>query len=102
MPDVLEMPYRPTIIGADLPRKEGYNYILAGPTCLAGDIIGEYSFANPLQEGDRIVFTDMAIYTMVKTNMFNGINLPSIVFADKEGRTKTIRNFGYTDFISRL
>lgn len=102
MPDVLEMPYRPQIIGASTPGEYRNDYLLAGPTCLAGDVIGEYSFQRPLQEGDRVVFTDMAIYTMVKNNMFNGVNLPSIVLADLAGRCRVIREFGYEDFTSRL
>ena len=106
MPDVLEMPYRPHIIGsADPSRKTcGYPHIfrLGGPTCLAGDVIGDYAFARPLSPGDRLVFTDMAHYTMVKNNTFNGIGLPSILLHALDGSIKTIRAFGYEDFKHRL
>lgn len=102
MPDVLEMPYRPEIIGAGKPGEYGYTYRLGGNTCLAGDIIGDYSFRQPLKPGDRLVFCDMAHYTMVKNNTFNGINLPSIaLFNDKEG-IKVLKSFRYEDFKSRL
>ena len=99
MPDVLEMPYRPDVIG-DTPTGK-YKYRLGSMTCLAGDVIGEYAFDRPLHEGDKIIFTDMAIYTMVKNNTFNGMPLPKII-ADSEGAYKTIRSFDYTDFKSRL
>jgi len=102
MPDVLEMPYRPGIVGAGQPGEKPYTYRLGGPTCLAGDIIGDYSFSRPLRIGDRLVFCDMAIYSMVKNNTFNGMNLPSIAIADTEGRVRLIRNFGYEDFKMRL
>ena len=102
MPDVLEMPYRPDVIGSDYPKKKAHTYRLAGPTCLAGDIIGDYSFDQPLKPGDRLVFRDMAIYTMVKNNTFNGINLPSIALAKKDGSVKLVKAFGYDDFKSRL
>ena len=86
MPDVLEMPYRPQIIGAGLPNEKTYTYRLGGPTCLAGDIIGDYSFDAPLKEGDKLIFCDMAHYTMVKNNTFNGMNLPSIaLYSQKNG-----------------
>lgn len=102
MPDVLEMPYRPDIINAGRPGEYPYTYRLGGNTCLAGDIIGDYSFREPLIPGDKLVFCDMAHYTMVKNNMFNGINLPSIaLFNEKEG-IKMIRRFGYEDFAKRL
>ncbi len=102
MPDVLEMPYRPNIIGAGQPNEKPYTYRLGGPTCLAGDIIGDYSFDRPLKAGDRLVFCDMAIYTMVKNNTFNGMPLPSIVLKTADGTYKTVRSFGYEDFKSRL
>ena len=102
MPDVLEMPYRPEIIGAALPQKKEYTYRLGGPTCLAGDIIGDYSFDKPLQVGDRLIFCDMAHYTMVKNNTFNGMNLPSIALADRNNNIKIIKSFGYEDFKNRL
>lgn len=102
MPDVLEMPYRPPIRGAGEPGEKAYTYRLAGPTCLAGDVIGDYSFDRPLQPKDLIVFEDMALYTMVKTNTFNGMPLPSIVWRDREKRQYLIRAFGYEDFKCRL
>ncbi|HPG30732.1 MAG TPA: carboxynorspermidine decarboxylase [bacterium] len=104
MPDVLEMPYRPFIIGSGKAdeKKFAYRYRLGGPTCLAGDVIGDYSFAKKLKYGDRLVFTDMAHYTMVKNNMFNGINLPAIIVYDSNRKMKTIRKFGYDDFKNRL
>ena len=102
MPDVLEMPYRPNIIDAGMPGEHPYTYRLGGLTCLAGDIIGDYSFKQPLKAGDRLVFCDMAHYTMVKNNMFNGVNLPSIALFNEEEGVKIIRQFGYEDFKSRL
>lgn len=102
MPDVLEMPYRPHIIGAGLPNEKTYTYRLGGPTCLAGDIIGDYSFDVPLKEGDKLIFCDMAHYTMVKNNTFNGMNLPSIAFYSQENGLQIIKQFGYEDFKSRL
>lgn len=101
MPDVLEMPYRPEIVDAKPPGELAYTYRLGGPTCLAGDIIGDYSFENALQMGDRLVICDMAIYSMVKNNTFNGMNLPSIAFQDKETIT-IVKEFGYMDFKNRL
>jgi carboxynorspermidine decarboxylase len=102
MPDVLEMPYRPNILGAGKPEEKAYVYRLGGNTCLAGDIIGDYSFDRPLKPGDRLVFCDMAHYTMVKNNTFNGVNLPSIaLFNEREG-VKVIKGFGYEDFKTRL
>lgn len=102
MPDVLEMPYRPYIIGAGLPNEKMYTYRLGGPTCLAGDIIGDYSFDAPLKEGDKLIFCDMAHYTMVKNNTFNGMNLPSIALYSQENGLQIIKQFGYEDFKSRL
>jgi len=102
MPDVIEMPYRPNIIGAGKPDEYPHVYRLGGLTCLAGDIIGDYSFKEPLKQGDRLVFCDMAHYTMVKNNTFNGVGLPSIaLYTEKEG-IKIIKKFGYEDFESRL
>ncbi len=101
MPDVLEMPYRPPIIGAKEAGKLPYTYRFGGPTCLAGDIIGDYSFEKPLHIGEQITFQDMAIYTMVKTNTFNGINLPDIVLKNNEGM-HLVKRFGYEDFKGRL
>ena len=102
MPDVLEMPYRPNIIDSGMPGEHAYKYRLGGVTCLAGDIIGDYSFKQPLKPGDKLVFTDMAHYTMVKNNTFNGVNLPSIALYSEAEGIKIIRQFGYEDFVTRL
>lgn len=102
MPDVIEMPYRPPIKGAGKPGEKRYTYRLGGPTCLAGDVIGDYSFARRLKPGDEVVFGDMAIYTMVKNNTFNGMPLPSIAIKRKSGRIGLLRAFGYEDFKRRL
>lgn len=102
MPDVLEMPYRPPLKDAGDPAERPYVYRLAGPTCLAGDVIGDYSFAHPLKPGDRLEFQDMAIYTMVKNNTFNGMKLPDIVLEHEGGECEIIKTFGYEDFKSRL
>ena len=102
MPDVIEMPYRPFIINSGLPNEKAYTYKLGGPTCLAGDIIGDYSFDQPIKIGDKLIFTDMAHYSMVKNNTFNGINLPSIaVYTEKDG-VEVIKRFQYEDFKNRL
>lgn len=102
MPDVLEMPYRPPLRNAGTPGEKPYTYRLAGPTCLAGDVIGDYSFDRSLQPGDLLVFEDMAIYTMVKNNTFNGMKLPSIALLKADGTVEIVRTFGYSDFKSRL
>lgn len=102
MPDVLEMPYRPPLMDAGDPGEKTFTYRLAGPTCLAGDVIGDYSFDKPLEEKKRLVFEDMALYTMVKTNTFNGMPLPSIVYRDAGGTCRIIREFSYEDFKGRL
>lgn len=102
MPDVLEMPYRPEIVGAGALGEFPHPYRLGGPTCLAGDVIGDYSFPEPLKTGDRLVFRDMAIYTMVKNNTFNGISLPSLLLYGEQEGFRMIRSFGYEDFRSRL
>jgi carboxynorspermidine decarboxylase len=103
MPDVLEMPYRPRIFGAGEPGEFSYSYKLGGTSCLAGDVIGEYSFPQPLQIGDQLVFADMAHYTMVKTTTFNGVPHPDIAIYDPEqGGTRVVRRFGYEDFRNRL
>ncbi|MCD8094618.1 MAG: carboxynorspermidine decarboxylase [Ruminococcus sp.] len=102
MPDVLEMPYRPEIIGAGKPNEREYTYRLGGNTCLAGDIIGDYSFEKPLKAGDRLALCDMAIYTMVKNNTFNGMPLPSIYLENEDGTLELVREFGYEDFKSRV
>lgn len=104
MPDVLEMPYTPPLSGAgiiDSPEKE-FDYRLGGNTCLAGDIIGNYRFDHEIQIGERLTFCDMAIYSMVKNNTFNGIPLPSIYAMDKNGDCRLIKSFGYSDFKERL
>ena len=102
MPDVLEMPYRPQILDAKEPGKKEYTYRLGDPTCLARDIIGDYSFSQPLSVGDRLVFCDMAIYSMVKNNTFNGMGLPAIIALGKDNSIQVIRRFGYEDFKMRL
>lgn len=103
MPDVLEMPYRPEILGAGEPSEKKHTYRLGGLTCLAGDVIGDYSFDEPLEVGDRLVFTDMAHYTMVKTTTFNGVRHPSIAtFEPETGVTREVRRFGYEDYKNRL
>lgn len=102
MPDVLEMPYRPPLQDGYEAEEKAYTYRLAGPTCLAGDVIGDYSFAEPLKRGDILTFEDMAIYTMVKNNTFNGMRLPAIVLEDKDGECRVVRQFGYEDFKMRL
>ncbi len=103
MPDVLEMPYRPTLLGGALPGEKAHTYRLAGQTCLAGDVIGDWSFDKPLLPGDRLVFTDMAHYTMVKNTTFNGIRLPSIVLLrEADGQPEVVRRFGYEDYRTRL
>ena len=102
MPDVLEMPYRPPLSGAGLPGERPFTYRLAGPTCLAGDVIGDYSFDRPLETGDVLEFQDMAIYSMVKNNTFNGMALPDIVLERENGSRELVRRFGYEDFKGRL
>ena len=102
MPDVLEMPYRPPLQDGYEAEEKAYTYRLAGPTCLAGDVIGDYSFEEPLKRGDTLTFEDMAIYTMVKNNTFNGMRLPAIVLEDKDGECWVVRQFGYEDFKMRL
>ena len=102
MPDVLEMPYRPPLQDGYEAEEKAYTYRLAGPTCLAGDVIGDYSFAEPLKRGDILTFEDMAIYTMVKNNTFNGMRLPAIVLEDKDGECRVVRQFEYEDFKMRL
>ena len=117
MPDVIEMPYTPPVVGgviyrdsqeapafakATAGRPGTYLYRFGGPTCLAGDEIGVYSFKHELHEGDIVVFGDMAIYTMVKNNTFNGINLPEIVLRHIDGSEELVRRFGYADFAGRI
>jgi carboxynorspermidine decarboxylase len=103
MPDTLAMPYRPSIIYAAKPGEKKYTYRLGGNTCLSGDIIGDYSFDRPLKAGDKLVFLNMAIYTMVKNTMFNGVRLPAIAIYDsKKNKTRIIRKFEYKDYKGRL
>ncbi|WP_208978825.1 carboxynorspermidine decarboxylase [Pseudovibrio denitrificans] len=100
MPDVIEAPYRPAMLGE---AKEGHKYRLGGPSCLAGDVIGDYTRAEPLQIGDRFAFLDQAHYSMVKTNTFNGVPLPTIALWNSESdELKIIREFSYNDFLNRL
>jgi carboxynorspermidine decarboxylase len=102
MPDVLEMPYRPPITNAGEAGELAHTYRLGGPTCLAGDFIGEYSFKKPLAVGKKIILEDMAIYSMVKNNTFNGINLPAIAIRRASGAVQVVKRFGYEDFKGRL
>ena len=102
MPDVLEMPYRPSLRDSGDAGEKAFTYRLGGPTCLAGDIIGDYSFDRELEEGDRLVFEDMAIYSMVKNNTFNGMPLPAIALRRRDGECEVVRQFGYQDFKGRL
>ena len=102
MPDVLEMPYRPNVIGAGEPNEKPFTYRFGGPTCLAGDIIGDYSFDKPLKVGDKVIFCDMAIYSMVKNNTFNGMPLPDIAVLHEDNTIEVVKSFGYEDFKMRL
>ena len=101
-PDVLEMPLRPLLEGSGLPGEKAYTYRLSSCTCLAGDIFGDYSFEHPIAVGDRLRFNNMAIYSMVKNNTFNGIALPAIAVMKADGECRIIKNFGYENFKSRL
>jgi carboxynorspermidine decarboxylase len=102
MPDVLAMPYRPEIWGAGTPGEHPHTYRLGGNSCLGGDVIGDYSFPEPLKVGTRLAFLDMAHYSMVKTTTFNGVNLPSIAICGKNGEIRVVRRFGYEDYKARL
>ena len=102
MPDVLEVPYRPPVLGAGEPGVHAHDYILGGKTCMTGDIIGEYSFPQPLAVGDRLIFGDMMQYSFVKNTTFNGTPLPDIGVLDKDGSYRVLRTFGYDDFRRRL
>jgi len=102
MPDVLAMPYRPHILGSGKPGEKAHTYRLGGLTCLAGDFVGEYSFDRPLEPGDQLVFTDMAIYSMVKTTTFNGIQHPAICLWNPREGLRVVREFGYEDYRQRL
>ena len=103
MPDTLEMPYRAGIFGSGEQNEKPYSYRVGGQTCLAGDVMGDYSFDTPLQVGQRLMFDDMSHYTMVKTSTFNGIGLPSIALWNSDtDALKIIKQFGYEDFKCRL
>lgn len=102
MPDVLEMPYRPPLRDGYEPNEKAYTYRLSSLTCLAGDVIGDYSFEKEMNIGDRLVFEDMAIYSMVKNNTFNGIPLPDILLLKEDGTIEKVKSFGYEDFKGRL
>ena len=101
-PDVIEMPYRPPLYGGGDAGEKRFTYRLGGPTCLSGDVIGDYSFDTPLQEGERLIFGDMAIYTTCKNNTFNGMPLPDIWVLHEDNSLENIRTFGYEDFRMRL
>ena len=102
MPDVLEMPYRPFVLESGEENVKPYTYTFGGNTCLAGDIIGAYSFDKPLSIGDKVIFSDMAIYSMVKNNTFNGMRLPDILLLKTDGSLETLNTFSYDDFKGRL
>ena len=102
MPDVLEMPYRPPLRYGYEANEKAHTYRLSSMTCLAGDVIGDYSFEQSINVGDKLIFEDMAIYSMVKNNTFNGMPLPDIVLLKKDGSTELVRRFGYEDFKGRL
>ncbi len=102
MPDCLEMPYQPTVLGSHEQKMNYHTYRLGGNTCLAGDFMGDYNFEQPLEVGDNIIFDDMIHYTMVKTNTFNGVNLPSIGIIRNNGSFELVKSFGYEDYKSRL
>jgi len=101
MPDVLLMPYRPHIMNSAQPKEKKYTYRIAGPSCLAGDVVGDYSFDEPLKRGDKLVFSDMALYSIVKSTTFNGINLPDIAVMRDGGRIETVKRFGYKEYKAR-
>lgn len=102
MPDVLEVPYRPGIVGAGQSGEKAHTYIMGGKTCMTGDVIGAYSFDGPLEPGDRLVFEDMAQYSFVKNNTFNGAPLPDLALLHEDGRYEVVRRFSYSDFIGKL
>lgn len=102
MPDVIEMPYRPNVSGSGKPGEKKHTYRFAGPTCLAGDVISDYSFDRELKINDIVLFCDMAIYTMVKNNTFNGMQLPSIYLYKEDSSYELIKRFSYEDFKNRL
>lgn len=102
MPDILEVPYTPPVVGAGKPGEKAHDYILGGKTCMTGDVIGEFSFDQPLKVGDRVVFGDMAQYSFVKNTTFNGTPLPDLGVLEKDGTYRVIRRFGYDDFARRV
>ena len=102
MPDVLEVPYTPPVLGAEKPGVLAHSYILGGKTCMTGDVIGEYSFAEPLAPGARVVFADMMQYSFVKNTTFNGTPLPDLAMLHEDGRYEVVRSFGYEEFRRRL
>lgn len=102
MPDCLEMPYKPAIVGAHEPAEGEKRWRMGGTSCLAGDYYGDWAFDHELRIGERIVFEDMIHYTMVKTTMFNGVHHPAIVIVRRDGRTEIVREFGYEDFKNRM
>ena len=102
MPDVLEMPYRPNILGAQDAGQLSHTYRIGGMSCLAGDVIGDYSFKQPLQIGQQLVFLDMSHYTMVKNTTFNGVPLPAICTHSQTAGLQIVRKFGYEDYRNRL
>lgn len=102
MPDVLEMPYRPDVENGGMPGEKAHTYRLGAPTCLSGDVIGDFSFDEPLKIGDQVVFHDMSHYTMVKNTTFNGVRLPDIAILQEDGDIETIRTFDYDDYKCRL
>lgn len=101
-PDVIEMPYLPPLYGAGERGEKPFTYRLGGPTCLSGDVVGDYSFDHPLEEGERLIFGDMAIYTTCKNNTFNGMPLPGIWVLRSDETLENICSFGYEDFKMRL
>ena len=98
MPDVLEVPYTPGVISAAAPGVHAHDYILGGKTCMTGDVIGEYSFPEPLKVGSRIVFADMMQYSFVKSTVFNGTPRPDLALLEEDGRYRVLRSFGYEEF----
>ena len=102
MPDVIEMPYTPPLLGAGAEGEKPFTYCLATRTCLAGDVIGNYSFDKQISIGDMLIFCDMAIYSMVKNNTFNGMPLPDIAILKGNGEYQVVKTFGYKDFKERL
>jgi carboxynorspermidine decarboxylase len=102
MPDVLEAPYRPEIVGAGQPGEKAHTYTLGGKTCMTGDVIGEYSFDEPLIPGSRLIFTDQMHYSFVKTNTFNGSPLANLAVRYSDGEIEMLSDFGYEEFRSRL